>query len=56
MSERAIIAWEFVVATAAAVVLGTVVSMGAVYGLNRFFDAYDQAAGALAVYPQGAED
>jgi hypothetical protein len=40
MSEEAISVWEFVISTAAALVLGVGLSMGAVYSLNRVFDAY----------------
>jgi hypothetical protein len=41
MSENRINAREFVVATAAALILGIVLSIGAVYGLNRYFDDHD---------------
>jgi hypothetical protein len=32
---------EFVLATTAALVVGALLSIGAVYGLNRIFDLYD---------------
>ena len=41
MSRKAINAREFVLATTAALVLGVLLSIGAVYGLNRIFDLYD---------------
>jgi hypothetical protein len=41
MSGKAINIREFVVATTMAVILGSVISVGAVYGLNRIFDMYD---------------
>lgn len=41
MSGKTINIREFVVATTVAVVLGAVVSVGAVYGLNKIFDIYD---------------
>ena len=46
---------EFVTATAAALVLGIVVSWGAIYGLNRFFgpidDPYETAVAARMFHP-----
>jgi hypothetical protein len=51
MSEKTISAWEFVVATASALILGTVLSLGAVYGLNRYLDEHDEAATELTVRP-----
>lgn len=41
MSRKTIDVKEFVLATAAALVVGTLLSIGAVYGLNRIFDLYD---------------
>jgi hypothetical protein len=41
MSEEQIRAREFVVATAAALVLGVVLSLGAIYGLNQYFHDRD---------------
>jgi 4-hydroxybenzoate polyprenyltransferase len=41
MSRNAINVKEFVLATTAALVLGVLLSIGAVYGLNRIFDLYD---------------
>jgi len=41
MSRKAINAREFVVATTAALIVGALLSIGAVYGLNRIFDLYD---------------
>jgi hypothetical protein len=32
---------EFILATTAALVVGVLLSIGAVYGLNRIFDIYD---------------
>jgi 4-hydroxybenzoate polyprenyltransferase len=51
MSERAIGVREFVVSTVAAVVIGVVFSAGAVYGLNRIFDAFDQRPNAYLSGP-----
>ncbi len=46
---------EFVTATAAALVLGIVVSWGAIYGLNRFLgptdDPYETAGTARIFHP-----
>ena len=41
MSRKAINIKEFVLATTAALVVGALLSIGAVYGLNRIFDLYD---------------
>jgi hypothetical protein len=41
MSRKAIDFKEFVVATTAALIVGVLLSIGAVYGLNRIFDMYD---------------
>ncbi len=41
MSRKAIIAREFVLATTVALVMGVLLSIGAVYGLNRILDVYD---------------
>ena len=41
MSRKAIDFKEFVLATTAALVVGVLLSIGAVYGLNRIFDLYD---------------
>jgi 4-hydroxybenzoate polyprenyltransferase len=41
MSRKAIDLREFVLATAIALVVGVLLSIGAVYGLNRIFDLYD---------------
>ena len=41
MSRKAIDVKEFVLATTAALVVGALLSIGAVYGLNRIFDMYD---------------
>lgn len=41
MSHKSINARDFVVATTAALVVGALLSIGAVYGLNRIFDLYD---------------
>jgi hypothetical protein len=41
MPRKTIDVREFVLATAAALVLGALLSIGAVYGLNRIFDLYD---------------
>lgn len=38
MSERAIDFWEFVIATATALALGAVLSVAAVYAVNRCLD------------------
>ncbi|MGH6776885.1 MAG: hypothetical protein ACRECL_02580 [Bradyrhizobium sp.] len=38
MSEKAINFWEFVIATATAVALGAVLSIAAVYALDRYMD------------------
>ena len=47
--------YEFVTATAAALVLGIVVSWGAIYGLNRFLvtidDPYETAGSARIFHP-----
>jgi 4-hydroxybenzoate polyprenyltransferase len=53
MSENKLNIREFVVATATAVFLGVVLSMGAVYGLNRYFDQQHESATAFAVPPRG---
>jgi hypothetical protein len=39
---------EFVVATAAALFLGVVLSFAAVYGLNRFFDEHEEVPTVIA--------
>jgi hypothetical protein len=31
--------WEFITATAAALIIGVLVSWGSVYGLNRYFES-----------------
>ncbi len=41
MSRKAIDVKEFVLATTAALIVGVLLSVGAVYGLNRIFDMYD---------------
>jgi hypothetical protein len=41
MSRKAIDVKEFIVATTAALIVGVLLSIGAVYGLNRIFDMYD---------------
>jgi hypothetical protein len=41
MSRKAIDVKEFILATTAALVVGILLSIGAVYGLNRIFDMYD---------------
>jgi len=41
MSRNVINVKEFVLATTAALVVGALLSVGAVYGLNRIFDMYD---------------
>jgi len=41
MSRKAIDVKEFVLATTAALIVGALLSVGAVYGLNRIFDMYD---------------
>jgi hypothetical protein len=41
LSRKAINVKEFVLATTAALVVGVLLSIGAVYGLNRIFDLYD---------------
>ena len=41
MSRKAIDVKEFVLATTAALIVGVLLSIGAVYGLNRIFDMYD---------------
>jgi hypothetical protein len=44
-------AWEFVVATAGALFIGIVLSLGAVYGLNRYLGPDEQTAES-AGFPQ----
>ena len=44
MLEKQTSAREFVIATATALFLGIVLSMAAVYLLNRYFDDHDQAS------------
>jgi predicted negative regulator of RcsB-dependent stress response len=46
MSEQQIRVREFVVATAAALVLGVVLSLGAIYGLNQYFHDHDVSESA----------
>ena len=41
MSRKSINAREFVLATTAALIMGVLLSVPAVYGLNRIFDLYD---------------
>jgi hypothetical protein len=41
MSQDQIRVREFVVATATALVLGVVLSLGAIYGLNQYFHDHD---------------
>jgi hypothetical protein len=41
MSRNVINLREFVLATTAALLVGVLLSIGAVYGLNRIFDMYD---------------
>ena len=41
LSRKAVNVKEFVLATTAALVVGVLLSIGAVYGLNRIFDIYD---------------
>ena len=41
MSRKAVNVKEFVLATTAALVVGVLLSIGAVYVLNRIFDIYD---------------
>lgn len=53
MSEKEISAREFVVATAMALVLGIVLSMAAVYGLNRYFDGHDEASAEFTLPSRG---
>jgi hypothetical protein len=53
MSEKEISAREFVIATAMALFLGIVLSMAAVYGLNRYFDGHDEALAEFAVPSRG---
>ncbi len=45
---------EFVVATATALFLGIVLSIGAVYGLNRFFDEHEEVPTAIAGSVRGS--
>jgi hypothetical protein len=53
MSEKEIRAREFVIATATALFLGIVLSMAAVYGLNRYFGDHDETSVAFTVPPRG---
>ena len=48
MSEKTSNAREFFVATAIALFLGIVLSISAVYGLNRFLDEHDEAPTVFA--------